>query len=385
MAACTIGDIHQANWQLSKFSPLSSLNNIPSFESPPLPRESPVSRFDVPWNRTPDVHLPTLAESGHRVLFSSVSSAANSGLGHMLAVMNSEVHTAMLLGLTYTHRLSSYGSLSAKNVMRVDDFFGWGRDEIPRLNVYNSVCGEKNNGTYDGPWKERGSGKKRKLRRPCMECEQIKNPGVSRDHALLGMDVRQLIQVPTSVSFHLCNSVSDPELDSLSCRAVRDFRSKYTNVSHTLFHMGAAVCDILPALSDFSRTRGWFYWRYWRAHMRQQNMLQSLRSRPKLQMSDRELSIAVHVRRGDFLLKQNKRKGRTLVSMKTFAQAVRNVIVVVQSEAGPFSALPVRVYIYSEGKRPAGSRAQDAHDVTKLSNEFVDMDGVCLQQKKIAS
>jgi hypothetical protein len=340
-----------------------------------LPRVA-FSRFDIPWNRTPYVRLSSLAESGHRVLISAISSTGNSGLGHMMAVVNAEVHTAIVLGLTYTHRIGHYGSLSASDRHRVEYFFGWGHGEIPRINIYHSICGETNNASYDGLWRQRGSGKSRKLRRPCMECERIASPGVSRDPELCGMDVRHLLHVPQSVSFSWCNSHEDPELKGSQCSGVREFRAKHSQVRNAIFQMGEEVCDSLPAKSDFSQTRGWFYWHYWKAHGHQpeKSLSRPLHARPSPQLPQREVAVAIHVRRGDFMSALNVGK-RKAIPIKTFAQTIREIHDIILDAGGVFAALPIRVFIYSEGQ-PANPNANDVgHDIEKMTKDFVDIDG----------
>jgi hypothetical protein len=334
------------------------------------------SRFDIPWNVTPRVRLPSLSESRHRVLFSTVSPLGNSGLGHMLAVLNAEVHTAMMLSLTYTHRVGQFGSLTAIHPERVETFFGWGRGEIPRLQVYRSVCGETSNASLHAGSRTHGGGKVRPLRRPCTECGRIANPGVTADARLRGMDIRRLVQVPEAISFSWCNSHDDPQLATSKCTLVRDFRRKHNGTQHALFQIATAVCDEMPAFSDFSQTAGWYYWHYWDAHMYRPGMrARPAHARPALRFSERELSIAVHARRGDFLSAQNADR-RSVIAVKTFARAIREVQRIVGESGGPFSRLPTRVYVYSEGRRARGATGIVGHDVSQMTDEFVDVGGV---------
>lgn len=339
------------------------------------------SRFDIPWNRVPDTHLLSLAESGHRVLLSSISSYGNSGLGHMMAILNSEVHTAMILGLTYTHRRGVYGVLSLQHLTAtsvVDDFFGWGRDEIPRDDVYQTFCEFANERNI---LKVGDKVRPPIHQRPCAICQRIRRPGSLRNPILKGMDVRKIVQVPPAVSLSYCKSDKDPELKSFSCRASRNFQAEHNGTQHALFHLGVQRCDKLPANSDFSQTQGWFYWRYWKAEVvRLRKNLQHRDVRnPSVGFDDGELSIAIHARRGDFFQEANVKRGRVLVSISIYAAIVQTIIRIVKNEGGRFAALPVRVFIYSEGRRGKHIPNSDAHDVSTMTSEFVDSDGVSLR------
>lgn len=364
----------------TKASPSSLSKPDSNSKKPSSQRPSSKSRFDVPWNRIPETPLLSLAESGHRVLLSSISSYANSGLGHMMAVLNLEVRTSMILGLTYTHRQGIYGALDIRNstvTSRVDDFFGWGRDEIARDDVYQNFCEGESGSKYLNVG---DIVRNRTHQRPCRLCRGVRNPGFARTTALRGMNVSRIVQVPLAVSLSPCRPQNDPELISFRCGALKAMRDKHNETKQALFQVGVSVCDKFPAQSDFSQTKGWFYWRYWRTEVVQlRNELQYTDPRtPRDRFADTELSIAIHARRGDFLEEANLRRGRVLVSMRTYAVVVRNIIEIVRREGGHFSDLPVRVYVYSEGRRGKHVPNSDAHDVSTMTTEFLDSDGVCL-------
>lgn len=342
------------------------------------------SRYDIAWNATPRVRLPPLRESGHRVLFSTISSFGTDGLGHMMAVMNAEIRTALLFGLTYSHRVSSYGHLTEGAPLRIEDMFGWGGGEISRLHIYRNICGGKGDEMGRDGWRNESVSGRTNLKRPCLQCQNIVRYERTNSEAttgrLQGMRVNRIVNIPHDASYNWCNPIEDPNLSSRNCEAVRKFKKAHANTRHALFQMGAEVCDNIPASSDFRITRGWFYWKYWGRHSLHQKKEHlegdhvQKRSRAILRFSDNELVIAVHVRRGDFLLAQNS--ARKAISCDAFAVAIVGVLRVVREVGGKFANLQPHVYVYSEGQPMKGAKGVVGHDLKKMNKAFVDEKGI---------
>jgi hypothetical protein len=83
------------------------------------------SRFDVPWDYVKPLRAKTPTESNNRYLYSPTAPSSTDGIGHAMAQVNAEITTALTLGITYTHRVSSFGSLTLdENSSAVEEFFG---------------------------------------------------------------------------------------------------------------------------------------------------------------------------------------------------------------------------------------------------------------------
>jgi len=85
--------------------------------------------------------------------------------------------------------------------------------------------------------------------------------------------------------------------------------------------------------------------------------------------AENEVSVAIHARRGDFFAARNNRR---MVPSRAFAVVVRQVAKTMQHVGGVFAAMPVAVYVYSEGRRAAGGAD---HDVLHMDRSFLDADG----------
>ena len=129
-----------------------------------------------------------------------------------------------------------------------------------------------------------------------------------------GVIVNKIVNIPYNVSFNRCHP---PNLSLQACETVRQFKEKHKDTQHSLFQMGIDVCDDVPATSNLRSTRGWFYWKYWGRHgQMSENVSGATRkarrgSAANLQLDDKELIVAVHARRGDFLLAQNSARQAT--------------------------------------------------------------------------
>lgn len=306
--------------------------------------EARLSRFHERWTKIASVKTLSLDESNHRVLYSSMSDVAGDGLGHALATFNTEVATALHLGLTYTHRRATFSSLTKDDRHAVENFFGFGWGEISRENIQRSVC-DMDAYFYDSA---------KKFARVCQVCDKMR----PRPHVGSVVDVENIVQLPSVVSFHNTSGCHD---DFVSCRnRVRDeLLAQYPR--NTLFTMTLEGCASMGPNSMFGETAGWFYDHYWRRP--------ALESR-ELSFNAAELTIAIHARRGDFLSATNTK--RTATPSESFRQSLVEIIGIVKNTGGPFATLPVAVHVYSEGVL---KRSGVGHDISKMEKIFLDSAG----------
>jgi hypothetical protein len=335
-------------------------------------RRARPSRYLQPWQVVPRLHLPSLECARHRVLYSPLRVLGSDGLGHGMATKNSEITTAIRLGVAYTHRAPKFGSLSLRNDQVMEDFFGWGRGEMSGERFHAENC-EPTPAPREGEGIDAGT-------RDCNICSSIK------ESTALGME--RLVEVPEDLSFRQFHD-TDAQVRELVMQ---------NNGSHTVFQMGRRRCGSYPILVDFSRSRPWFYHKYWAQHAVAEDDFKtqsyalygapnaapqdeggpvsaSLADNP-LQFNDHELTIAVHVRRGDFF----KATNRKMINDTTYVSIIRNVQDLVEEAGGPFAAMPTAVYIYSEG-RPKVGKTFLTHIRTALTSEYLDVNGVVQDAK----
>lgn len=178
---------------------------------------------------------------------------------------------------------------------------------------------------------------------------------------------------------------------------VDDFLAKH-NDSYTIFEMESSICNTSPYFSNFTRSGNWFRAKYWKKHFlpsvrnsrRHAEALYGSAARSRsaskralvsgqlpdapLMLNDKELTIAVHVRRGDFLFD----KKRVSLKSKVYAQIVRTAQDIVDEIGGKIAHLPVAVYIFSEGKPKKfhSELSYTTHNIDVLSSEYLDENGV---------
>eukprot|EP00171_Calliarthron_tuberculosum_P011931 IDg11931t1 len=195
--------------------------------------------------------------------------ASGEGLGHAMATINADVNTALRLGVAYTHRVASHGSLTKKDARAVERFFGWGDGYIPRLEL-SRACK-----TYRA--------------RPS-ECVPCSLPGTGRawSHGTL----RRVVDIPINLTY---TYYSRPRLQR-EYDLANFLRENWK--PGTLFQMPRSICDRSPAMSRFTReVRAHFHAAYWRGREREP-------SNPRI--DERELVIAIHARRGDFFAQRGQ-------------------------------------------------------------------------------
>lgn len=398
----------------------------------PVPPHIP--RFSYPWRLPPRPTFASLKSSRHRLLYSALRGTSSEGLGHAMATVNADITTAWRLGLTYTHRIARYGSLthppcnasipgaciSQKNatniqnlqlsdaipyrhVAAVEYFFGWGANEIPREAVQRAICPSTIHQ------------KDEKLCRVCnasdlahRKAELARMPSANRTRARGELHVDRVVQLPLNLTYRWAYGWSGIQTSYLN-----DFLEKH-NYPNTVFMMSPEVCKNSPAYSKFlPQSRSFFFHKYWAAHQSaakrgkeskraatsplfdtgataksfidfvtfatSRSRLGRVPRRPILRrMLETEVNVAVHARRGDFF-----KAGRPMVSARAFARVLRAVAAMIASGDNVFAQMPISVAIYSEGQAVRSGAA--GHDISKMDTRFVDVDGRVLDEKAIES
>lgn len=334
------------------------------------------NRFNSPWYVPLRVQLRSLVESRNRILYSPLRQSASDGIGHAFGIMNAEVGAALRLGLSYSHRIASYGSISNIDKNAVEDFFGWGFGEIERSAYRETFCASSFNGLYAA----------------CQTCDRTVT-----NKSFPHIQPRRVVQIPANLTYsrRLCG---ETDLDELKLRCVLDVREfvRRNNEPNTIFQMPLETCAQSPVdRYPDPATKAFFFHKYWDLHGRGNAM-----PHPKAALSNAQgnsegrvsfdrfriphpshpirrvvafwedhLIIAVHARRGDFFEVK-----RDMVSCKAFGVSIRETMRIVQNQGGVFSHLPVAIYMYSEGRAKPGI-AHMGHDIRKMTRDFVDSDG----------
>lgn len=313
-----------------------------------VPYPSHWNRFDTAWYSMASPHLPSLNASRHRLLLSSVRAEMGDGLGHMYLMYNFELFLAIRLQLTFTHRHSRYQSLTKSDPYAVDNFFGWGKGEVPREKVW-SECALSYTYTHSG----RNAHK-------CVSCESVATNGP--------LALKHVVVLP---SFLVYNCTSKYRW-SARCDQLAHQTLTANNKSHTVFQIPPGACDYEGTNTNVTETGPWFYNKYWRSHGRRLKSPwpseDSSRLRTKaVRFDPSKLNIAVHVRRGDFF---NETK-RRMFPDRVFARTISDVLDIVDSVQGVFSKVSPEVHIYSEGRRYPGV-GLTAHDVDAMDRIYYD-------------
>eukprot|EP00178_Gracilaria_changii_P019955 TRINITY_DN5793_c0_g1_i1.p1 TRINITY_DN5793_c0_g1~~TRINITY_DN5793_c0_g1_i1.p1 ORF type:complete len:468 (-),score=24.79 TRINITY_DN5793_c0_g1_i1:2916-4319(-) len=285
-----------------------------SFTTAHIPAQH--NRLLYPWLVLPFVRPPSLIESGFRLLHSSVSEDCTAGLGHAFTVVNAELSTALLLQASYSHRSTHLSTIPVDP----DTLFNWGEGFLSRSEVGDRFCHLHRDSIE------------------CPVCEEISDEGHNLFH--------RIAVVPLEISY-----------GCVSCRSNLNRVIKYLDEhgqNHTLLQMHPGRCKELPKSPDFTLSRPFFYSQYWRAS-------------PKSSLSETNLNIVIHARRGDFFSHSNRR----MTSLRVFAKVLRNALAIVNNVGDIFSQIPVKVVLFSEGRQ---LRHSAPHDVSSMDNQFLDTD-----------
>ena len=316
------------------------------------------NRYNFPWLIRNKVQTKSLGKSGHRILYSTLKEQTGDGVGHAMTVLNSELTTALNLGLTYSHRIGLYGSLTNFDPNAVEEIFGWGEREIPRAFLERKVCKI----SYVTHRNAVENDKK------CPICTSILR------NSKLRFD--RIVEIPDYMSY-----------GCITCQKTRQAADQFLSAhseNFTLFQMAPSHCDRSPKSPDFSLSQNFFYWKYWDKHGAYSNSFANdvndtfahLKTRPTgktrvdVALNQEELTVAIHARRGDFF----NEKQRKMVSSDVFAGLVRKVVRIVKSNGGRFADMPVVVFVYSEGRLHNLGDGY-IHDVSHMDREYLDTDG----------
>lgn len=313
------------------------------------------SRYHVPWEIVEKISLPTLVESRGNILYSAISLKASDGIGHAMATFNAEVFAAYNLGLTYSHRVATFGSLTNQDNLAVEKFFGLGDGELTRTSLQEVIC--------DIPDEKMDINcQDKKGKRICPICNKMRTQ--------LGMRsvLNDIITLPKVVSGPAGN--------------IPRLRQLCSGVTSTLFTMDIEDCDKLPAQSDFSVTGSIFYWKYWYRHGVNKYGGPLRKPRPgldhemrQISYNDKELSIGIHIRRGDFL---DPNSTRVPTSSGVFVAIVSEILRHVRHTGGGFATLRPAIHIYSEGvkkKKGQSKGSAGSHDISSYDPIYVDFNG----------
>lgn len=323
------------------------------------------SRFLQPWPGLIKDPFPNLNESRHRLFYSPMWRYGNDGIGHGFASKNAEVVLARMLGVSYVHRRPLFGHLTNTNETEnlMEDFFGWGKDEIPRAEFFKEFCEKDEPADF----------------RTCAPCGKLKKN-------------YKLVRIPRDISIAYNTKKNRDKIARFAARH---------NDSHTIFEMHGSLCQKKVSVSDFAYSEKWFRFKYWDRHFVSSRSIdkQALSLYGKggrdtkkklhsaaldnipIRFRDNELTIAVHVRRGDFFIAKN----RKMLNSSLYAKIIRTVQDVVDETGGKFAKAPVAVYIYSEGrpKRKGNSTKLnfESRHPRDLTSDYVDETGVVRDAK----
>lgn len=314
-----------------------------------LPGEN--NRLHTPWFKPHVIYLPRPSQSRHRYLYSPVRRGAGDGLGHAMATINLEVTLALMLNLTYTHRVSDYSSLTRDNASAVEAFFGWGDGEIPRKVIQTNGCHPRDK---SGKWPSSFE------TRACQEC------GSPMLNGSLGIE--HVVDLPRDIA-QKCVLYPDCK------KKIESFFEKHPH-SHTIFQIPSSMCGPAMVNSDFKLSKNFFYHKYWRRHGRLlwYSKAPKLGLLRKLRMEPDHLHIAIHIRRGDFLLSRSGRSHH-VTHDEAFARILQQVLQGIHDGGGPFSKLPVIVHIYSEGMLNP-FQGNSLHDTGAQDKYYYDGHGI---------
>lgn len=302
------------------------------------------NRYDLPWF-LPKVNYPKALKHAHfRVTYAPTKKAMSDGLGHSMTAINYELLVALRFGLAYSHRKSTYSSLTAVDKNAVENFFGWADGHIPRERVRQSCKPVGGTWTTDA--------------RRCVACASLlKTPGGAGP-----LRMKRLVNIPYKLAHKCASHHNGREYCDVE---VARFLALH-NQSHTVFQLPKSVCEHPTSDSDMNDSKGFFFAHYWRRHARRGNLFGYIPTPPPstrtLRLQENRVNIAVHIRRGDFL-RSDVRAKRGIMEDGTYAAVIADVIALIAGVESVFQDMPVTVHIYSEGgideKQPYSSHATD--------------------------
>lgn len=326
-----------------------------------------LSRLHFPWFvPTLTFRLKSKEKSGNRILYSPFRHHLSDGIGHSMAIINFEIRLANRLGLTYSHRVANYSSLTEKDPAAVEDFFGWGECvTMKRNDLQDHVCRSVGGGKWAS---RRWSG-----RFECNICASLK--------AKNKYGLRNFVELPDHVAYK-CVKKSDTKT---SCGAdvedstIAEYLEEIGIPGNSLVSIPNKICKYPVSDGQFGDTKTYYWHKYWERHRfpSTKRPHESQSSTRRLQLSDSALNIAVHIRRGDFL---NPIVGnaRAVIADETYAELLCRMLQIVLREGGPFSEAQIHVHIFSEGrllKSESKYASHSVHGVEDQDRKYYDARG----------
>lgn len=332
------------------------------------------SRFSRPRRPTAPKYPRTLLESENRVFMSAVPHEVGDGLGHRTCILNYELNMALTLGLTYSHRQSSYGSLTRDDPEAVENLFGWGAGEISRDYILDRGCLEVDyvNDTCEIP-------------SPNIICRRVRT---RRKGGLFD----QTVIIPDEIAECFLQKGPEKQFVDQNCYPlVQSFLAAYSD-QNTLFQMHPKLCFRDYLFTNFSKTADWFAEKYWTNSFQGENdssiqlkdgfkvaniaKLSSTENtvketrRRNLSLEQDRVHIALHIRRGDFFNYTN----RVLIPDSTYADVSARVKIALDEMVN--ADVPTTVHIFSEGvANGEDTRTKDNHDTSTMRAVYVNEHG----------
>ncbi|KAI0565957.1 hypothetical protein FGB62_13g123 [Gracilaria domingensis] len=307
------------------------------------------NRLHSPWLKKSAPELKTPRQSRNRFLYGPSRTMSSDGIGHSMCSINLEYNLALNMNITYTHRIGYYSSLSRRDKLAVEEFFGWGVGEVPRTKIQTEGCSP-----VGGKWPAENNVHK------CHVCGKPLENG--------SLNIERIVEVPTIFLDSNCPTQSE-------CRKELHGFLKENSMSNTIFQLPKSSCSPQKTDANFLSTRNLFYNKYWNKHGRLpwKHIVGRRSGYPKqvLPLNPRELNIAIHVRRGDFL-KANS--GRKVTKDKVFATVIARVLTIIGNVGGTLAAMPVAIHIYSEGQLKT-KNVLSIHMVELQDKKYYDHNG----------
>lgn len=322
------------------------------------------NRYHVPWF-IPREHyrLNTVRESRNRVIYSPVRLAAGDGLGHAMASMNFEIRVAHLLGLSFSHREAYYSSLSGSNPDAVDEFFGWANGvERRRSELEKYVCDLSGDSEPDGTLRDL---------QKCHLCKGLQGRNK--------FGIEHLADIPEDiVTTCLKIGVLNKEQQNLCDKHKHQFLALNSR-PNTLFQVPHINCSARRSSSIFGDTKHYYWHKYWGTSKFLSNAAMNLRRKTirsrEIILSENHLSIAVHVRRGDFIEMESVKRSRAVLADDTYAELINKALIAVSQVESIFRHMPIALHIFSEGKLTSRN-VLSTHNITFQDKTYYDINGI---------
>jgi len=324
-------------------------------------RERYLRRFDISGRAIGLGKKPyTLEESGNRLLLSHIPHEVGDGLGHRTCLINYELHLALELNVSYSHRISTYGSLSPRNnTAVVEGLFGWGKDELVRDNILRDSCAAISEEEDEC-----------EIPRTSHVCSKLRR-GLS--------SFRKAVYIPHEVTECYLRKSSglqeEIDVDGQCFGLMRRFISAFPE-PNTLFITRPKLCFRDYLYTNFSKTRSWFHDKYWQKHSGDNSTHHAIQYKiteppaasRELTLNTEEIHIAMHVRRGDFF----NYTTRILIPDDTYVDMAWRIILALD-EVLHTTKTPVVVHVYSEGiPQHKKTKLKDNHDVNTMNRVYVN-------------